>query len=225
MIAPIIYGNGKIQDIEAAKKKILVPKPKPGLFTSSTNRWGALILGIFLFYVGAGTAYHLIVDPGKEWPLIYIIVLIIGLSCLPVGSVMAWKAFSAFHKAAHPIRFFYYDDARIVLGMTNAVDKIGIKRIRSMPITERINGLISLSSEHTTILVGTVEYVELNIDKIMGHIGKIKIKSSEAEIVVEISKLLPTLDLFGKSDKAFNSISQYYTRATGKAINASIENP
>jgi len=84
IIAPIIYGNGKIQDIEAAKKKILVPKPKPGLFTSSTNRWGALILGIFLFYVGAGTAYHLIVDPGKEWPLIYIIVFIIGLSCLPV---------------------------------------------------------------------------------------------------------------------------------------------
>jgi hypothetical protein len=224
MALPIIYSNGKIQDLETAKMTDLVAKPKPGLFTSSSSPWGALVLGIFLLVVGANFVYHLIVDPGNEWPPLYVVVLILGLSCLPTGFIIGWKAIAAFHNVAHPIKFFFYDDARIVMGVTKDVDRISAKRIRSKPKTEQISELIALSAGHTIIPVNAVEYIEIGFDKIQGRIGNMKIKSSAAEIMVDISELRLTLGLSRKGDQAFNSISQYYTQATGTTIKASIKN-
>jgi len=221
-----IYGNGKIQDLEAAKKTIVVPKPKPALFTSSSNPWGALVLGIIVFWFGASVIIGTIAHPHvKELSPLRILVILMALAALPVGFITARKALSGFHTVAHPISFFYYDDARIVMGTTNAIDRVAVKKIRSMPKEERISELMALSPSHTKIPVTGVEYVGLTIDKITRHIGKMRIKSSTAEIVVDIPGLLPTGDISGRSDKAFNSISQYYTQATGTAMKASIENP
>jgi hypothetical protein len=225
MSPAVIYSNGRIQDIEAAKKAIIVPKPKPALFTSSSNPWGALVLGIIAFCFGASIIFGTVADLGTEWPPLRVLVTLMALASLPVGFITVRKALSGFHKVAHPVSFFYYDDAHIVMGTTNALDRVAVKKIRSMPRGERISELMARSQGPTKIPVLGVEHVGITIDRITRHIGKMRIRSSGAEIVVDIPGLLPTGDISGRSDKAFNSISQYYTQATGAAMKVSIENP
>jgi len=216
-----IYGRGKIEDVETTLKKHRQLTPRPGLLTSFSNRAGALILGVFLIVLGLACAWILI----KEHTTLFEkVVLVIGALSGFVGLWMAWKALFAFDKAALPHKYFYYDEARIVMGTTNPIDQAAIKSILRTPKAERIKALTAASPGFTEIAVQAVERVDLHVEKVQLHADKLKIMGGGKEILVDFDALLPSLNFSGiNGDFAFNSISQYYTQATGKTLTASIE--
>ncbi len=217
-----IYQRGKIEDVETTLKRHRRLKPNPALLTSFSHRAGALLLGIFLFVFGLFCAYILFAE---HLNFFQTVVIIVGVLCSPVGIWIVSKALFAFGRAPHSHSFFYYDDSRIVMGKTNPIDQAAIKRIQGTPKAERIGALTALSPGFTVIPIRAIEFVGLQIEKTALHIGKMKIRGGGAEIVVDFDKLLPSLNFSGlNGDIAFNSISQFYTRATDKTITASIEN-
>jgi len=215
-----IYDRGKIEDLETTLKQHRQLKPRPGLLTSFSNRVGALILGISLFVLGVACVWVLIKEHST---FIQKVVFILGGLGGFVGLWITGKALFAFKKEAVPHAYFYYDEARIVMGTTNPIDQAAIKSILKTPKAERIKVLIAASPGFTEIPVQAVERAAINVDAQLG-VDKLKIAGGGKEIKVDFDALLPSLNFTGMNGMlAFNSISMYYTQATGKTITAAIE--
>ena len=196
--------------------------PRSRLCTSFTNRAKALVLGIFLTLFGLACVYFLFTAKLNIWQKI----LFVGgsLACI-VGPYIVVRSILTLNKAACPQNYFYYDSARLVLGTTNSLDQAEIDRLRAMPIAEQVNALVAVSPGHTEIPVKAIAKVSLKISLAAGDINKMTIWGDSAEMPVVFFDILPSADFSGiKSAAAFNSISQYYTAATGKALPAAIEN-
>jgi hypothetical protein len=217
------FNNGKIEDIETnSKKGRFVRPPKPGLLTSFTNRTKALVLGIFVTLFGLACVYFLFTAKLNIWQKI----LFVGgsLACI-AGPYIVVRSILALNKTACPQNYFYYDNARLVLGTTNSLDQAEIDRFRAMPIAEQVNALVAVSPGHTEIPVKAIAKVSLKISLATLDINKMTIWGPGAEMPVVFFDILPSGDFSGiKSAAAFNSISQYYTATTGKALPAAIEN-
>jgi len=217
------YSPGKIRDMETTLKKNRLGKPNPGLLTSFSNRVGAMVLGAFLIPFGILCGYFLFAEHSTFFRKV---IFFLGMVGVPLGFLILAKAFYAFGKTARAHRFFYYDATRIVMGETNPIDKADIKRILRTAKAERIGMLTAVAPGFVEVPSKAIEYIGLHVEKPTLHIDKLTIKGGGAEIIVDFSALLPSINLSGiQGDMAFNSISQFYTQATGNTVMASIENP
>ncbi len=218
-----IYGRGEIKDIETTLKKHRGLKPRPGLLTSFSNRVGAVALGILLIALGVFCSYFLFTE---RLSFFRTVVMIFGALCVPLGLWILAKAFYAFGKSARAHSFFYYDDSRIVMGTTKPIEQADIKRIQKARKPERIGMLMTLAPGCREIPVKAIEHITLHVAKPQLNVHKMTITGAGAAIAIDFDALLPSLNFSGiNGDIAFNSISQYYTRATGNTLPASIENP
>ncbi len=215
-----LFARGKISDQDIVLKKNRYLKPRPGLLTSFSNRTGAMILGAFLIPFGVACGY--LVFSSQSTPFQKII-LVIGIFCTPLGGWILAKALNAFGKAPRPHSFFSWDDTRIVMGTTHPIDQAAIKGIFRAAKPERLAQLTALAPGFVEISIRAIESIELRVDKALLHIDKLRIKGGGAEITVDFDALLPSINFSGiNGDMAFNSISQYYSSATGKTIAAAI---
>jgi hypothetical protein len=219
-----IFNKGKIEDIETTLKKYRhLPRPTAGLLTSFTNRGKAIALGISLTVFGVACVYLLIT---ARLNLYQRIMFICGSLACVVGPYILFKASLTLKKEARPHDFFYYDEARVILGRTGPVDQTQVDKILKMPVPERISALTAVSPGFTEIPLQAIDSLGLRISKAALDINKMTIRSGRDEILVDFPKILPSVDFSGiKSATAFNAISQFYTQAVGKTIPASIENP
>jgi hypothetical protein len=215
-----LYARGKISETDTALKKNRYLKPRPGLLTSFSNRTGAMILGAVLIPFGAACGYLVFTSQSTPFQKI---VLSIGVLCTPLGAWILIKALNTFSKAPQPHTFFSWDDVRIVLGTTGPLGQEDIKGVLGTPKPERLAKLTALAPGFVEIPVKAVDGVEVHIEKATLHIDKFRIRGGGAEIKVDFDALLPSVNFSGiNGDMAFNSISQYFTAATGKAMAVTI---
>ncbi len=215
-----IYDRGKIKVLDTASRKIRLLKPRSGLLTSFSNRAGAAVLGVLLVALGIFCGYLLATERMKTFE---IIVMIIGILCAPLGFWMLAKARNAYRRAAGPHRFFSWDENRVLVGTTRPIGQAEIKEILRTPRPDRPAKLMALCEQVLEVPVTAIDSVGLGVEAPTLNVNKLKITGVGREILVDLDALLPSLNFSGvNGNLAFNSISQYYTRATGTAINASI---
>jgi hypothetical protein len=223
-MAPVsIYARGIIKDHETSQKKVRILPPRPALLTSFSHRSGSVFLGVVLIAFGIFCGWVLLTQHPDFFEKL---VLGFGTLTAVVGLWILGKAVSAFGKAAQPHGFFFYDANRVVYGTTKPLEQTEVRRILGTPKLERIGLLTAIAPGYVEIPIKAIEYAGLTVEKVQLHIDKLTIKGAGAVITVDFTALLPSINLSGiTGDAAFNSISQFYTGATGKTILASIENP
>lgn len=215
-----IYERGKILDIDNDLRKYRLLKPRPGVLTSFTNRVGSLVLGVSLMILGSFFTWVVFTQHPTTFQTL---VLIIGICTLPIGFWTIAKAQNAYGKEARPHDFFAWDETQVVMGGTRPIGQAEIKDLLKAPLPERTAKLMALGAKVAKIPVTAIEAVEIHVALPTLSIDKLKITGGGAEIKVDVDALLPSLNFSGINGiMAFNAISQYYTKATGKILNASI---
>lgn len=215
-----IYERGKISEVDTDLKKYRLLKPRPGLLTSFSNRVGSIVLGVLLVLLGILSVWVIATQHPTTFQTI---VLILGACALPMGLWMFAKASNAYGKVARPHRFFAWNETEVVLGVTRPLGQAEIKGVLGAPKAGRAAKLVDLGADVVKIPVAAIVSVEARVGLPTLNIDKLRIVGAGVEIKVDFDALLPSLNFSGiNGDMAFNAISQYYTKATGKTIEASL---
>ncbi len=215
-----IYERGKISEVDTDLKKYRLLKPRPGLLTSFSNRAGSIVLGILLVLLGILSVWVIATQHPTTFQTI---VLLLGACALPMGLWILVKAQNAYGKAARPHRFFAWDETEVILGETKPIGQAEIKGVLSAPKADRAAKLVDLGADVVKIPVAAIVSVEAHVGPPNLNIVKLRIVGADAAIKVDFDALLPSLNFSGiNGDMAFNAISQYYSKATGTTLEASL---
>jgi hypothetical protein len=218
-----VFDRGNLKELDTARKSC--PEPEPGLVASFSSPVSALIAGVMFFILGVFSTICVFVGGFSTWQRV--LFLVCGPTSVAWGAVLVRRAIVAGGKTARAHRFFYYDNARIVLGTTRPIDRAKVKEIQGRPIKERIQALTSVSPGYSEIPVKAVEYVGLHLGLVkpgVPKIAKMTIKGGGTELLADFDALMPSQNISGMCAwRAFHSISQFYTRLTGNPIWTDIE--